>query len=175
MPSLKPCCPNLIHLQELRTNLYTSFNIVHASIKAMLSEQHGGPNGGSVVLTSAAVASHGIPNFGAMAAAKAGVEGALLHSLASLEALLFLFLRCLADDLRSLTCLGMHERTTASSTYSMGVGMLCRFHWQRCSCFDQQLHGLTSSLHLHPRFGAQCSCNLRQAPHQGQLCGAWAD
>ncbi len=61
--------------QVLRTNLYTSFNIVHASIKAMLAEQHGGPTGGAVALVSAAVASHGIPNFSAMSAAKAGVEG----------------------------------------------------------------------------------------------------
>lgn len=32
--------------------------------------------GGSIVLVSAALASHGLPNFEAMSAAKAGVEGA---------------------------------------------------------------------------------------------------
>lgn len=31
--------------------------------------------GGSIVLISAALASHGLPNFEAMSAAKAGVEG----------------------------------------------------------------------------------------------------
>lgn len=31
--------------------------------------------GGSIVLVSAALASHGLPNFEAMSAAKAGVEG----------------------------------------------------------------------------------------------------
>jgi NAD(P)-dependent dehydrogenase (short-subunit alcohol dehydrogenase family) len=84
--------------QVLRTNLYTSFNIVHASIKAMLAEQHGGPTGGAVALVSAAVASHGIPNFSAMSAAKAGVEG-LARSAAATYAKRHIRVNCVAPGL----------------------------------------------------------------------------
>jgi NAD(P)-dependent dehydrogenase (short-subunit alcohol dehydrogenase family) len=77
-------------------NLFTSFNILKSSIKAMVagdaqssssnagssssSPSHGNAAkhrgaGGSVVLVSAALASHGIPNYDSMSAAKAGVEG----------------------------------------------------------------------------------------------------
>ncbi|KAF5830801.1 hypothetical protein DUNSADRAFT_13991 [Dunaliella salina] len=54
----------------LRINLYTSFNVVQYSAKAM--QKNGG---GSIVLTSAAVAERGVPHFEALSAAKAGVEG----------------------------------------------------------------------------------------------------
>lgn len=75
----------------MQTNLYTSFNILKSSIKGMLEGELGsrkqgsssqgqsakGPQGqgGSIVFVSAAVASHGVPNYAAMSAAKAGVEG----------------------------------------------------------------------------------------------------
>ncbi|KAF5838103.1 hypothetical protein DUNSADRAFT_3412 [Dunaliella salina] len=54
----------------LRINLHTSFNVVQYSAQAM--QKNGG---GSIVLTSAAVAESGVPHFEAMSAAKAGVEG----------------------------------------------------------------------------------------------------
>jgi NAD(P)-dependent dehydrogenase (short-subunit alcohol dehydrogenase family) len=70
-------------------NLFTSFNILKSSIKAMLAGDAQGSSsssssgnaakrrgaGGSIVLVSAALASHGIPNYESMSAAKAGVEG----------------------------------------------------------------------------------------------------
>lgn len=73
-------------LDQLQVNLVTSFNIVKAAIRGMMREegQHqtgssgnntGRQGGGSIVLVSAAVASHGIPNYEAMSAAKAAVEG----------------------------------------------------------------------------------------------------
>ncbi len=54
----------------LRVNLFTSFNVLKASVKRMM-----GSGGGSVVLCTSAVARHGIPNHEAIAAAKAGVAG----------------------------------------------------------------------------------------------------
>ncbi|KAI8476797.1 MAG: hypothetical protein J3K34DRAFT_455630 [Monoraphidium minutum] len=74
----------------LKLNLHTQFNVLQASVKAMLSNeghrravQAGGhqeivrpdPAGGAVVMVSAALAGHGVPNYAAFAAAKAGVEG----------------------------------------------------------------------------------------------------
>lgn len=73
----------------VQVNLVTSFNIVKAGVKAMIKEeghlQHSSGSessssphrrgGGSIVLVSAALASHGIPNYEAMSAAKAAVEG----------------------------------------------------------------------------------------------------
>jgi NAD(P)-dependent dehydrogenase (short-subunit alcohol dehydrogenase family) len=82
---------SLHRLLACQVNLFTSFNIVKSSIKAMVSaEAHGGGSssaashaspakrkgpGGSIVLVSAALASHGIPNYESMSAAKAAVEG----------------------------------------------------------------------------------------------------
>jgi hypothetical protein len=75
----------------LQVNLVSSFNIVKAAVKGMIKqegqEQHqqsgtsstssspGRRGGGSIVLVSAALASHGIPNYEAMSAAKSAVEG----------------------------------------------------------------------------------------------------
>jgi hypothetical protein len=73
----------------LQVNLVTSFNILKASVKAMLAEggqggdsaaastsaSPGRRGGGSIVLVSAALTSHGIPNYEAMSAAKAAVQG----------------------------------------------------------------------------------------------------
>jgi NAD(P)-dependent dehydrogenase (short-subunit alcohol dehydrogenase family) len=53
----------------LQTNLYSSFAAIRGAARAMRS------TGGSVVLVSTAAARIGIPNHGAIAAAKAGVEG----------------------------------------------------------------------------------------------------
>lgn len=63
----------------LRVNLDTAFNVLQESVKAMVK----GGKGGSVVLISAAVAGAGIPNFEAMSAAKAGVEGLARSAAAS--------------------------------------------------------------------------------------------
>jgi NAD(P)-dependent dehydrogenase (short-subunit alcohol dehydrogenase family) len=71
----------------LKENLHSSFNILKSSVKAMLAEGSAAAKGpsevvtdekplaGAVVLVSAAVASHGVANYEAMSAAKAGVEG----------------------------------------------------------------------------------------------------
>jgi 3-oxoacyl-[acyl-carrier protein] reductase len=53
----------------LKTNLYTSFNIIKSSVKHMMKT-----GGGSIVLCSSAVAGHGIPNHEAIAAAKGGIS-----------------------------------------------------------------------------------------------------
>lgn len=95
---------DLQQLQEqLEVNLYSSFNIIKSAVKAMVAEeaqkqqntsadqQHTGAGhkaagsgaGGSIVLVSAALASHGLPNFEAMSAAKAGVEGLARSAAAS--------------------------------------------------------------------------------------------
>lgn len=94
-PSPPPSCRRGIVLTT-QVNLITSFNVVKASVKAMIKEEgelkhqqgatgsstssstSSSPNrrgGGSIVLVSAALASHGIPNYEAMSAAKAAVEG----------------------------------------------------------------------------------------------------
>ncbi|GBF96408.1 hypothetical protein Rsub_09207 [Raphidocelis subcapitata] len=78
----------------LRVNTHTAFNVLKAAVKArarrvMVAETArdppgagggpgpapGGPGGGSVVLVSAALGGHGVPNYAAMSAAKAAVEG----------------------------------------------------------------------------------------------------
>jgi NAD(P)-dependent dehydrogenase (short-subunit alcohol dehydrogenase family) len=56
--------------QVLRTNLYSCFNILRPSVKAMMKS-----GGGSIAFCASAVAQHGIPNHEAIAAAKAGVMG----------------------------------------------------------------------------------------------------
>jgi len=55
--------------QTLDTNLKSAFSVVRAATKAMYA------TGGSIVLVSTAAASVGMKNHGAIAAAKAGVEG----------------------------------------------------------------------------------------------------
>jgi NAD(P)-dependent dehydrogenase (short-subunit alcohol dehydrogenase family) len=91
-----------VHTMPVQVNLFTSFNIVKSSIKAMVaagdnkssgssssSSSGGGSHaspakargaGGSIVLVSAALASHGIPNYESMSAAKAAVEGKTIHN-----------------------------------------------------------------------------------------------
>lgn len=64
---------------ELRLHVHTSFNIVKSGAATMLNS----PRGGSIVLTSAAVAHHGFPHFEAMSAAKAGIEGLARSAAAS--------------------------------------------------------------------------------------------
>jgi hypothetical protein len=56
--------------QVLRTNLYSSFNVLRPAVKAMMKS-----GGGSIAFCSSAVAQHGIPNHEAIAAAKAGIMG----------------------------------------------------------------------------------------------------
>jgi NAD(P)-dependent dehydrogenase (short-subunit alcohol dehydrogenase family) len=55
--------------QVIATNLFSSFALLRASVKAM------DKTGGSIVLVSTAAAHAGLPNHEAIAAAKAGVEG----------------------------------------------------------------------------------------------------
>ncbi|WIA32403.1 hypothetical protein OEZ86_003230 [Tetradesmus obliquus] len=107
--------------QDLQVNLFTSFNIVKSSIKAMVAgeaqgssgsssssssgktKSHASPAegkgaGGSIVLVSAAVASHGIPNYESMSAAKAAVEG-LARSAAATYAAHNIRVNCVAPGL----------------------------------------------------------------------------
>ncbi|WIA12274.1 hypothetical protein OEZ85_012334 [Tetradesmus obliquus] len=104
--------------QDLQVNLFTSFNIVKSSIKAMVageaqssgsssssgnstsraSPAKGKGAGGSIVLVSAAVASHGIPNYESMSAAKAAVEG-LARSAAATYAAHNIRVNCVAPGL----------------------------------------------------------------------------
>lgn len=58
--------------QTLRVNLFSCFNVLRPAVKAMMRQ----PTGGSIAFCSSAVARHGIPNHEAIAAAKAGVQGA---------------------------------------------------------------------------------------------------
>eukprot|EP00775_Hariotina_reticulata_P007393 gene7393-7602_t len=62
----------------LKTNLYSCFNILRPSVKAMMKS-----GGGSIAFCTSAVARHGIPNHEAIAAAKAGVMGLMLSSAAT--------------------------------------------------------------------------------------------
>ncbi|KAL6753411.1 hypothetical protein V8C86DRAFT_3140004 [Haematococcus lacustris] len=64
--------------QSLAVNLVPAFNILQASAKAMAAS-----GGGSIVLTSAAVAETGVPGFEVFSAAKAGVEGLMRSAAAS--------------------------------------------------------------------------------------------
>jgi NAD(P)-dependent dehydrogenase (short-subunit alcohol dehydrogenase family) len=57
--------------EVVRVNLFTAFNLVHAVSRVMPKQE----TGGSVVLMSSAVASHGFSAHEAITAAKAGVEG----------------------------------------------------------------------------------------------------
>lgn len=61
----------------LQTNLGSAFGVLRASVKAM------GKTGGSIVLCSSAVASHGLPNHEAIAAAKGAVAGLALSAAAT--------------------------------------------------------------------------------------------
>lgn len=79
--------------ETVKVNLYSSFNILQSSVKAMLNI-----GGGSVVLISAAVAETGVPNFEAMSAAKAGVEG-LARSAAATYASHNIRVNCVAPGL----------------------------------------------------------------------------
>jgi NAD(P)-dependent dehydrogenase (short-subunit alcohol dehydrogenase family) len=78
----------------LRVNLVSAFHITKEAGKALLA----GGQGGSIVLTSAAVAEQGIPNFEAMSAAKAGVEG-LARSFAASFAAHGIRVNCVAPGL----------------------------------------------------------------------------
>eukprot|EP00775_Hariotina_reticulata_P011427 gene11427-11573_t len=107
---------DLNKLQDaLKVNLYSSFNIVKSSVKAMVGAHGdaGSPsnssndnaartpqqnNGGSIALVSAALASHGIPNYEAMSAAKAAVEG-LARSAAATYAAHNIRVNCVAPGL----------------------------------------------------------------------------
>lgn len=59
----------------LATNLTTSFNVVRAFAKAQRRD-----GGGAVALCSSAVASHGVANHEAIAAAKGGIQGLALSA-----------------------------------------------------------------------------------------------
>ena len=60
----------------MSTNLGSAFSVVRASVKAMKA-------GGSVVLCSSAVASHGLPNHEAIAAAKGAIAALTLSAAAT--------------------------------------------------------------------------------------------
>lgn len=63
--------------RTMRLNLDTSFNVVKYAAKTMLATTAGRGHGerAAIVLVSAALAEVGVPNFEAMSAAKAAVEG----------------------------------------------------------------------------------------------------
>jgi NAD(P)-dependent dehydrogenase (short-subunit alcohol dehydrogenase family) len=60
----------MMYLQVMKVNLYSCFNVLRPSVKAMMRS-----GGGSIAFCTSAVARHGIPNHEAIAAAKAGVMG----------------------------------------------------------------------------------------------------
>lgn len=62
----------------LRTNLYSSFNILKSSVKSMMRT-----GGGSLVFCSSAVARHGLANHEAIAAAKGGIAAMALSAAAT--------------------------------------------------------------------------------------------
>ncbi|NNF04252.1 MAG: SDR family oxidoreductase [Rhodothermales bacterium] len=64
----------------MRQNLDTAFAVVRAACKVMYS------TGGSIVLISSAAASRGLKNHGAIAAAKAGIEGLVRSTAAGYSA-----------------------------------------------------------------------------------------
>jgi NAD(P)-dependent dehydrogenase (short-subunit alcohol dehydrogenase family) len=70
--------------QVLRVNLFSSFNVLRSAVKALMKNPEGA--GGSLAFCSSAVASHGIANHEAIAAAKGGVEGLALSAAATYAA-----------------------------------------------------------------------------------------
>lgn len=96
----------------VKTNLYSAFTVLKSSVKAMMRAKgpDGKPIGGSIVLCSSAVASHGLPNHEAIAAAKAGVVG-LAKSAAASYAPQNLRVNCVAPG---LTRTPMTEKITGS-------------------------------------------------------------
>jgi NAD(P)-dependent dehydrogenase (short-subunit alcohol dehydrogenase family) len=77
----------------LATNLSTSFNVLRAAVRVMMT---GG--GGSIVLISTVAAQRGLFNHEAIAAAKAGVEG-LMRAAASTYARFKIRVNCVAPGL----------------------------------------------------------------------------
>lgn len=67
--------------EVLRTNLYSSFNILKSAVKAMMKNPAG--SGGSIAFCSSAVARHGIANHEAIAAAKGGLAAMALSAAAT--------------------------------------------------------------------------------------------
>ena len=71
----------------LQTNLYSSFNILKSSVKAMMKNEGGSGSGrgsgGSIVFCSSAVAQHGLANHEAIAAAKGGISAMALSAAAT--------------------------------------------------------------------------------------------
>jgi NAD(P)-dependent dehydrogenase (short-subunit alcohol dehydrogenase family) len=65
----------------LRINLFSSFNILKASVKAMMKNPNNA--GGSLVFCSSAVAKHGLANHEAIAAAKGGISAMALSAAAT--------------------------------------------------------------------------------------------
>lgn len=92
----------------LRINLYSSFNILRSSVKAMMKQ----PEGGSIAFCSSAVAMHGIPNHEAIAAAKGGLA-AMARSAASTYAPKGIRINCVAPG---LTRTPLASRITSNET-----------------------------------------------------------
>lgn len=80
----------------LRINLLSSFNILKSSVKAMMKNPDG--RGGSMTFCTSAVATRGIPNHEAIAAAKGGVA-ALARSAAATYAPKNIRINCVAPGL----------------------------------------------------------------------------
>jgi len=92
----------------LRINLFSSFYVLKAAVKAIMKN----PEGGSIALCSSAVASHGIPNHEAIAAAKGGVA-AMARSAAATYAPKGIRVNCVAPG---LTRTPMTSRITGSES-----------------------------------------------------------
>ena len=89
----------------LRTNLFSSFNVLKSSVKSMMRT-----GGGSLVFCSSAVARHGLANHEAIAAAKGGIA-AMALSAAATYAPKNIRINCVAPGLPRTP---MTERITAS-------------------------------------------------------------
>lgn len=96
--SLKPAhTTNITEFEKiLRINLLSSFNIIKSSVKAMMKNPDG--MGGSLAFCTSAVATRGIPNHEAIAAAKGGVA-ALARSAAATYAPKNIRVNCVAPGL----------------------------------------------------------------------------
>lgn len=106
-------------LETLSLNLTSAFALVRAASKILLN------TGGSIVLTSAAIATVGMPNHEAISAAKAGVNG-LMRSAAATYAANNLRFNCVAPGLVDTALTEKITKNPKSLAYSLDAHPLGR-------------------------------------------------